>query len=113
MTALDLQPLRATFRGEIFTPSDSGYDAARQIWNASINKRPAVIARCTGIADIIAAVNFGRDQNLLTAIRGGGHNVGGRPKRPLDKHGSWHVRTTGRAVSPLCVARRGCDCEWA
>ncbi|MBV9886166.1 MAG: FAD-binding oxidoreductase [Acidobacteria bacterium] len=78
MPSLDLQPLRAMFRGEIFTPSDSGYDAARQIWNASINKRPALIARCSGVADIVAAVNFGRDKNLLTAIRGGGHNVGGR-----------------------------------
>lgn len=78
MESIDLQPLRATFRGELFTPSDAGYDAARQIWNASINKRPAVIARCSGIADIIAAINFPRDKNLLTAIRGGGHNVGGR-----------------------------------
>ena len=78
MPSLDLQPLRATFRGEIFTPSDSGYDAARQIWNASIDKRPAVIARCSGVADIVTAMNFARDKNLLTAIRGGGHNVGGR-----------------------------------
>ncbi len=78
MPSLDLQPLRATFRGEIFTPSDSGFDVARQIWNASINKRPALIARCSGVADIVTAVNYGRDKNLLTAIRGGGHNVGGR-----------------------------------
>ena len=78
MASLDLQPLRATFRGDVFTPPDSGYDAARQIWNASINKRPAVIARCSGIADIVSALRFGRDKNLLTAIRGGGHNVGGR-----------------------------------
>jgi hypothetical protein len=78
MASLDLQPLRATFRGEIFTPPDSGYEAARQIWNASIHKRPAAIARCAGVADIIAAVNFGREKNVLTAIRGGGHNVGGR-----------------------------------
>ncbi|HEX3121862.1 MAG TPA: FAD-binding protein, partial [Rhodanobacteraceae bacterium] len=78
MPPLDLQPLRSTFRGEIFTPSDSGYDAARQIWNASINKRPSAIARCSGVADIVAAVGFGREKNVLTAIRGGGHNVGGR-----------------------------------
>ena len=78
MPSLDLQPLRATFRGEIFAASDSGYDTARQIWNASINKRPAAIARCSGVADIVAAVNFSRDRSLLTAIRGGGHNVGGR-----------------------------------
>ena len=78
MPPLDLQPLRSTFRGEIFTPADSGYEAARQIWNASINKRPGAIARCSGVADIVAAVGFGRDKNVLTAIRGGGHNVGGR-----------------------------------
>jgi hypothetical protein len=78
MPALDLQPLRSTFRGEIFTPSDSGYEAARQIWNASVNKRPGAIARCSGVADIVEAVGFGRDKNVLTAIRGGGHNVGGR-----------------------------------
>src|SRR6202034_3117877 len=51
---------------------------ARQIWNASVSKHPRVIARCSGVADVIAAVNFGRANNLLTAIRGGGHNVGGR-----------------------------------
>ncbi|HYZ82848.1 MAG TPA: FAD-binding oxidoreductase [Bryobacteraceae bacterium] len=78
MPTLNLAQLQATFRGELIQPSDPGYEDARRIWNASINKRPALIARCAGTADVVAAVRFARENNLLTAIRGGGHNVGGR-----------------------------------
>ena len=78
MPLLDIQPLRSSFNGELFQPNENGYDDACRIWNASVKKHPALIARCSGIADIIAAVNFARGKNLLTAIRGGGHNVGGR-----------------------------------
>ena len=78
MTLLDVQPIRATFQGDLFTPETSGYDAACRLWNASVTKRPALIARCSGLADIIAAVDFARENGLLTAVRGGGHNVGGR-----------------------------------
>jgi FAD/FMN-containing dehydrogenase len=78
MSAIDIKSFRSEFRGEVFEPADVGYNGARQIWNASVSKRPSVIARCSGIADVIAAVNFGYANNLLTAIRGGGHNVGGR-----------------------------------
>src|SRR5918994_5294958 len=78
MPVLDIQSLRSTFHGELFEPDDSGYNDACRIWNASIRKHPALIARCSGVADIIAAVNFARENGLLTAIRGGGHNVGGR-----------------------------------
>src|SRR5215831_5117013 len=78
MPSLEIQPLKSTFNGEIFSPGDTGYDDACRIWNASIEKHPALIARCSGVSDIIAAVNFARQNNLLTAIRGGGHNVGGR-----------------------------------
>ena len=75
---IDIQPLASVFRGELFRPGDASYDQARRIWNASIDKHPAVIARCSGIADIVAAIGFAREKNLLAAIRGGGHNVGGR-----------------------------------
>ena len=75
---MDIQALKSTFHGELLEPASAGYDDARQIWNASIDKRPRVIARCSGVADVVAAVNFGRANNLVTAIRGGGHNVGGR-----------------------------------
>lgn len=78
MSKIDTQSLRANFRGQILEPSDTGYDEARQIWNASIDKRPNVIARCSGVADVLAAIDFARANNLETAIRGGGHNVGGR-----------------------------------
>jgi hypothetical protein len=75
---MTIQDLRNAFHGELLAPADSGYEDARKIWNASVDKRPAVIARCSGVADVVTAVNFGRTQGLLTAIRGGGHNVGGR-----------------------------------
>jgi len=78
MPTMDSQSLKSIFQGELLEPADGGYNEARQIWNASVNKRPALIARCTGLADVVAAVNFGRTNNLLTAVRGGGHNVGGR-----------------------------------
>src|SRR5436190_1823282 len=78
MPTMDTQSLKSMFQGELLEPADAGYNEARRIWNASVNKRPALIARCTGVADVVAAVNFGRTNNLLTAVRGGGHNVGGR-----------------------------------
>src|ERR1700722_11399935 len=78
MSVIDIKSFRSVFHGQVFEPADVGYKDARQIWNASVSKRPRVIARCSGVADVIAAVNFGSANNLLTAIRGGGHNVGGR-----------------------------------
>ena len=75
---MDTQTLKSNFEGQLLSPSDPGYDEARQIWNASIDKKPALIARCSGVADVVAAVNFARTHQILTAIRGGGHNVGGR-----------------------------------
>ncbi len=78
MSITDLQAFKSAFRGQVFEPEDAGYDEARKIWNASIDKRPQIIARCSGVADVVDAVNFGRANDLLTAIRGGGHNVGGR-----------------------------------
>ncbi len=63
-----------TFRGRLIQPPDPGYDDARTIYNAMIDKRPRLIARCADIADVIAAVGFGRENALPTAIRGGGHN---------------------------------------
>jgi FAD/FMN-containing dehydrogenase len=70
--------LRADFRGPLLLPTDPGYDDARAIWNAMIDRRPAVIARCTGTADVVAAVNFGREQGLQVAVRGGAHSAAGK-----------------------------------
>lgn len=72
-----LAEFRAAMRGEILTAADASYDEARQIWNGMHDKRPALIARCTGVADVIDSVNFARNNNLLVAVRGGGHNAAG------------------------------------
>jgi FAD/FMN-containing dehydrogenase len=68
---------KASLRGQLTCPGDDGYDDARKVWNGIIDRRPALIARCAGVADVINAVNFAREQNLLVAVRGGGHNVAG------------------------------------
>lgn len=70
----DIGQFRQNLRGRLITRSDSDYDEARSLYNAMIDKRPLLIAKCVDTADIIAAVNFGREHNLLIAIRGGGHN---------------------------------------
>lgn len=72
-----LKELQARLRGTLLRPGDGGYDAARRVWNAMIDKRPAVIARCVEAADVVQCVRFAREHNLLVSIRGGGHNVAG------------------------------------
>jgi FAD/FMN-containing dehydrogenase len=65
------------FGGELLRDGDPGYDESRTVFNASIDRRPALIARCTGVADVIAAVGFAREQGLAVSVRGGGHSVAG------------------------------------
>jgi hypothetical protein len=74
---ISLENLKARLRGELIKPTDNGYDAARKVYNAMIDRRPSLIVRCTDVADVIAAVNFARDNNLLLAVRSGGHNAAG------------------------------------
>ncbi|HET9244834.1 MAG TPA: FAD-dependent oxidoreductase [Xanthobacteraceae bacterium] len=69
--------LRKLLRGPLLQPAEPGYDEARTIWNAMITKRPALIARVSGDADVIACVNFARENGLPLSVRGGGHNVAG------------------------------------
>jgi FAD/FMN-containing dehydrogenase len=79
-TAIDdaaVDELRASFRGEVVSPADAGYDEHRKIWNGSIDRRPGLIARCAGVADVRAAVQFGREHELTVAVRGGGHSFPG------------------------------------
>jgi FAD/FMN-containing dehydrogenase len=76
-TTIEVDQLRAAFRGPVLLPTDQGYDAARAIWNGAIDRRPACIARCTGVADVVAAVRFARERELVVAVRSGGHGVGG------------------------------------
>jgi FAD/FMN-containing dehydrogenase len=72
-----IEALRRALRGEVLLPGDTGYDTARHVWNAMIDRRPSVIARCRGVADVIEAVSFACDQDLPISIRAGGHNVAG------------------------------------
>jgi FAD/FMN-containing dehydrogenase len=72
-----VERLRAAVRGVILRPGDEGYDTTRRVWNAMIDRHPALIARCAGAADAIASVRFAREQGLLISVRGGGHNVSG------------------------------------
>ncbi len=72
-----LAELQAGFRGRIVDRDDPGYDEHRKIWNGSIDKRPALIARCAGVADVIAAVKLGRGHGLPVAVRSGGHSFPG------------------------------------
>ena len=65
------------FEGEIVLPGSAGYDAARIVWNGMIDRRPAVVARCAGVEDVIRAIRFGREQDLPAAVRSGGHSIGG------------------------------------
>jgi FAD/FMN-containing dehydrogenase len=76
-TAVPHEELAALLRGELITPDDAGYDEARAVYNAMIDKRPAAIARCRDTADVIACVRYGRAKGLDIAVRGGGHNAGG------------------------------------
>ena len=70
-----IQEFAANFRGELIRPEDDRYDTVRTVFNGMIDRRPALIGRCTGLADVVAAVNFGRENELVVAVRGGGHSV--------------------------------------
>ena len=72
-----IEAFKNQLRGTLILPEDSFYEDTRKIYNAMIDKRPAMIAKCVDVADVITAVNFGRENNLLVAVRGGGHNGGG------------------------------------
>src|SRR5215208_1568453 len=72
-----VERFESRLRGQLLRPGDAGYEEARLIWNGVIDKRPALIARCAGVGDVIDSVNFARENDLLMAVRGGGHNVAG------------------------------------
>ena len=73
----ELERLRDCFNGAVIGRDDDGYDEARSIWNGAIDRRPAGIARCAGVADVVAAVRYARERDLPVAVRSGGHGVGG------------------------------------
>jgi FAD/FMN-containing dehydrogenase len=73
----DIEALKAHVQGQLISPHDPAYDETRRIWNGMINRRPGLIAVCSGVADVMAAVRFARQRDLRVAVRGGGHNVAG------------------------------------
>lgn len=77
-TELQVQEFRKSLRGPSFCQGDPGYDTARSLPNAMIDRRPAIIARCTGAADVIACVRFAREHHVVVSVRGGGHSVAGK-----------------------------------
>jgi hypothetical protein len=80
MTALSRSApdrLRADFHGELISPGDGSYDAARRVWNGAIDRRPALIARIGGAADVVTALRFAGERGLPVSIRGGGHSAAG------------------------------------
>src|SRR5262249_18834084 len=74
---LDITTLRGDFRGALLRPDEEGYHEARRVWNGAIDRHPALIARCAGTDDVVTAVRFAREHDLVIAVRGGGHAVAG------------------------------------
>jgi FAD/FMN-containing dehydrogenase len=77
INAKDLESLRGEMRGAVCLPGEAGYDEARAIWNAMIDRRPGLVVCCAGAADVMRAVRFAGANGLLIAVRGGGHNIAG------------------------------------
>ena len=73
-----LQKLKSSIRGPLLSPGEDGYDAARTLPNAMIDRKPGAIARCAGVADVLACVRIAREHDLLVAVRGGGHSLPGK-----------------------------------
>lgn len=72
-----LQAFKAGFKGQVLTAGDAEFEESRKVWNAMIDRRPGLIARCTGTVDVVQAVRFARHNGLLSSVRGGGHNIAG------------------------------------
>src|SRR5918993_5960680 len=72
-----VEQFKAGLRGELIQPGDPDYEEARKVYNGMIDKRPQMIARCSDVADVITCVTFARENDVLLAVRGGGHNGGG------------------------------------
>jgi FAD/FMN-containing dehydrogenase len=95
--------LKASLRGELLRAGDDGYDEARKVWNGMIDKRPGLIARCAGVADVISAVDFARTHQLLMSVRGGGHNI------PGNQLGNAANRISAQETA---FSHRDALCEW-
>jgi len=106
-----LVTLAAEFRGDLLGRDQVGYEEARRVWNGTINRNPVLIARCSGVADVIRAVDFARTQHLLVAVRGGAHHVAGDAVCDngividLSKMNAVHVDPTARLARVQAGAR--------
>jgi len=78
LKAADINDLRAGLRGELLSMGAPGYDGARSLWNGAFDRKPALVARCVGAADVVRAVGFASGNGILTAVRGGGHSLSGQ-----------------------------------
>jgi FAD/FMN-containing dehydrogenase len=109
----DVRSFRGRFSGEVITADDAQYDAARGVWNGDIDRRPALIARCTNAEEVAAAVRFGTERDLTISVRGGGHNFGGAAVAPdglmIDLSPMDQVSVDPRARSVSC----GGGAAWA
>src|ERR671916_1734802 len=76
-TTEGVEALRAGMTGSVFAPTDAGYDDARRVWNADVDRRPAVVARCRSTQDVVAAIALAREQGWEVSVRGGAHNTAG------------------------------------
>jgi len=73
----EIAALRKQLRGPLLLPGEPAYDEARSVWNAMIDRRPTLVARCLDVGDVVTAVNFARDHNIPLSVKGGGHNIAG------------------------------------
>ena len=121
LTEALVEEFQTSLRGPLLQPGDAGYDDARIVWNGMIDRRPALIARCAGVADVIQAVNFARDNHLLVSVRGGGHNITGYAVNDggividLSQMKSLHVdlaKSTARAEAGLTWGTRLKPLAW-
>jgi hypothetical protein len=108
----EVERLSEAIRGTVLVPDAAGYEEARRVWNGMIDHRPAVIVRCRGTADVIQAVSFAREHDLLLSVRGGGHSAGGRSMVDRGFVIDLAAMTDVRVDPAARVARAGGGTKW-